>query len=124
MHVNMRAFLSHLGRGLAGGRPTSSQALLTMVSRKAVLQSAWCVLPLEAPPAANRAPIHCCLCKEQSISPLRAPDSESRFMKSYFLKDRFLKIPFPSLVPNPHILVIGPESSVAKLFLEHASQDQ
>lgn len=52
--------------------------------------------------------------------------TEIRFTKSYFLKDRFLKIPFPSLLPmpNPQILEIGSENSVAKLFLDRVNQDQ
>lgn len=27
-------------------------------------------------------------------------------------------------MPNPHILVIGPEISAAKLFLDHVNRDQ
>lgn len=99
MHVHVGMFLSCLGRGFAGGRNTSSQALLTIDSRKAALRSPWRVLILEAPPATNRAPIHCCLgrvTKHFTIACSRLP--EIGFTKSYFFKDRFLKIPFPSLL--------------------------
>lgn len=127
MQVNVRALLPHLGRGLAGGRPTSSQALLTIDSGKPALRSPWRVLILGAPPATNRAPIHGRLGRGTEHFTMACTRlTEIRFTKSYFLKDRFLKIPFPSLLPmpNPQILAIGPESSVAKLFLDRMNQDQ
>lgn len=66
------------------------QALLTIDSRKAALASPGHVLILEALPAANRAPIHCCLrrvTEHFTIAYTELP--EIRFTKSYFLKDRF-----------------------------------
>lgn len=125
--MNAKAFLLHLSRRLVGGRPTSLQALLTTDFMRAALPSPWCVLILEALPAANRAPIHCSLRRVTEHFTIACTRfTEIRFTKSYFLKDRFFKIPFPFLLPmsNPHILLIGPESSVAKLFLDRMNQDQ
>lgn len=97
----MKTFLPHLGRGLAGERPTSLQALLAIDSRKAARSSPWCVLILEALPATNRAPIHCCLRRvTEHFTIACARLTEIRFTKSYFLKDRFFKIPFYFLWPS------------------------
>lgn len=127
MHMPARTSLSHLDGRVAGGKPASSWALLTVDSRQAALPSSWRVLIWEALPATNRVPIHCRLGRvTEHFTTACSRLTEIRFTKSYIFKDRFFKIPFPSLspVPNPHILVIGPGSSVAKLSLDRVNQDQ
>ena len=98
MHVLVGTFLSHLSKDLAGGRPTSSQALLTTDSRKAALPSPWCILILETPPAPNRVAIHCLLGRVTGhFTPAGSRLTETRFIQSYFFKYRFLKSPSLSL---------------------------